>query len=897
MSGKKIPLTDRVSAVSAPLHKGRRRSRDLAKSGVDTGDKVQDFLAKSFDVLVEMLGFLGLKLTSYEFRRLRSKCIPLWLSWLPTDSDGSNRELLAIKLLKWKASAFYSVFVGNQLPDFPFGKKPDNCHAHLMVGGKVDRWIGTILRKGGDRSWVLAGSILLGWKRGCPRPGKDAVDAAVEKTFKELTDPKNLHSSWADECQNEEDFEEEVKGIKSLSSDQLSKLRMPTDQEVKEEIIRTVKELYSDAPDLDFSDVEPFVPSTSSNYINSREQLGAIGWLHSWIRDSLGAPDLKIAPIVKVPTAEEKVNQFLNRERKYDLDEANEHDSLDRKTYGLGVDKSRLYFQEFFDDVIKRSSTSDNRTPSVKLVGLAEAFKVRIISKGPPSLSTMLKPLQKWLWQTLRKNNVFRLIGEPVSAEFMTETLFRSKLGPFREDDEVFISADYAAATDNLKSAFSDLVADAICDTCPSVAGVREHFKSMLTRHFIEDADGNMADQTKGQLMGSIVSFPVLCILNATNCRIAYEMGVNKGYAPQGKRFLLKDLPLMINGDDAGMRANELTFVSWKYVSKIMGFSPSLGKTYVSTKMIQINSEQFLLDDNCGTFESRNHAGKKCKRALKFRSLPFINMGLLYGKVRSSAQGDEQDAKDVFTGAGSIGTRLWSLTEGLHEIIDVDHLKKRFMSVHEKLLEKCRVPWCIPEPLGGLGLPPIGKFPTFEDVRLGYFVLKEKHSMAKAPQALHDPSEWKMRALALRELDGVCQKNFIAKRFLTEGEGLEVEKVISFFSAMSAITATLPELYSSISQSRGLKQVTENSRILTKLRFSTRYLRSNCLPFVDVCSSLDEPVLKVNREDQDPVFIHLGPDHSRTSWRYLPERRTLAFDLFSFTRAIKEPHFNYPVSL
>jgi len=66
----------------------------------------------------------------------------------------------------------------------------------------------------------------------------------------------------------------------------------------------------------------------------------------------------------------------------------------------------------------------------VELVALAEALKVRVISKGPALTYFVLKPVQKFLLRQMKKFRCFKLVGETVTTTFL-ESVFKGTSGLF----------------------------------------------------------------------------------------------------------------------------------------------------------------------------------------------------------------------------------------------------------------------------------------------------------------------------------------------------------------------------------------------------------------------------------------------------------------------------------
>jgi hypothetical protein len=201
----------------------------------------------------------------------------------------------------------------------------------------------------------------------------------------------------------------------------------------------------------------------------------------------------------------------------------------------------------------------------VQVSPIYEPLKVRLITKGEPFLYSLLKPFQQIMWDCLRKCPMFRLIGEEVSDQVLRERLSipcpTERDLYLSEEPEIgtaealnkfcFASGDYSAATDNipleytiraletlfppytmsiLRKAIGQQVYEVPKGSCGPMLETREAISKLLGRQLDDRCDYFV--QRRGQLMGSPLSFPILCIINAAVYRFSVEM--------QGERFMLE---------------------------------------------------------------------------------------------------------------------------------------------------------------------------------------------------------------------------------------------------------------------------------------------------------------------------------------------------------------------
>jgi hypothetical protein len=121
--------------------------------------------------------------------------------------------------------------------------------------------------------------------------------------------------------------------------------------------------------------------------------------------------------------------------------------------------------------------------------------------------------------------------------------------------------------------------------------------------------------QLNGQLMGSVLSFPILCYANL----IAYWISLEEYL---GEKIDLLDLPVLVNGDDILFMADEGFYEIWKQRVSSIGFTLSVGKNYFSDKYCMVNSQLYkLLKDTSGMIVDATY-------------VPFLNCGLLTGQAK-----------------------------------------------------------------------------------------------------------------------------------------------------------------------------------------------------------------------------------------------------------------------
>lgn len=177
----------------------------------------------------------------------------------------------------------------------------------------------------------------------------------------------------------------------------------------------------------------------------------------------------------------------------------------------------------------------------------------------------VFKPLHKLLYDKLSKMK-WLLRGTPKKQSFLDAGF---KTGALTQ------SIDYSAATDNL----SVEVAEEIVTSLARLSCRPETWQRFLPhlRPLVDDTHL----LSRGQLMGSLLSFPLLCLQN----RIAF-LYATRGI--EGPRF-----PCLINGDDLVMQLPQWAYERFLSVLPQLGMSANLKKTMVSDKYLTINSTYF----------------------------------------------------------------------------------------------------------------------------------------------------------------------------------------------------------------------------------------------------------------------------------------------------------------
>lgn len=291
----------------------------------------------------------------------------------------------------------------------------------------------------------------------------------------------------------------------------------------------------------------------------------------------------------------------------------------------------------------QRDALCDYSTGSAAVKPIFEPLKIRMISAGDYKSNGLYSRLQKTLWQGLQRFPQFNLTGKSVECsdvEWIRSMTLNSRYSPI-SDFWLWVSGDYSAATDNLNQ-------DASKEACNALSGdpitqkvlVKGMMETTIDFNFMKELNGTDFDFSKfkminGQLMGSVFSFPILCLINIAVYRKVLEAYTKMVWA-------LKDLPVKCNGDDILFLSNPEFYELWCSTIKLVGFEKSVGKNYVSSDTAVINSTYF-----------------DARADRPVTKVPYLNMGWATGVMKCGGQMDRRsDDADEDYPIEKIGAQL-----------------------------------------------------------------------------------------------------------------------------------------------------------------------------------------------------------------------------------------------
>jgi hypothetical protein len=210
----------------------------------------------------------------------------------------------------------------------------------------------------------------------------------------------------------------------------------------------------------------------------------------------------------------------------------------------------------------------------VRVEPIREPLKVRTITAGMGE-TFCLKPFQHAMWKTLQHYPQFTLTHGTNRLEKGIERIFESS-----KDGEVWISGDYTAATDSVPLEASKALMEGILESIDHLPTKRWALKELSPHLLVYPKASGLAPvmQESGQLMGSLLSFPLLCLLNDCTAKMA---GLSRS-------------KYLINGDDILMRGQPEIYPKWKSIVSEVGLQLSIGKNYIHPRYGSINSQMVI---------------------------------------------------------------------------------------------------------------------------------------------------------------------------------------------------------------------------------------------------------------------------------------------------------------
>jgi len=204
--------------------------------------------------------------------------------------------------------------------------------------------------------------------------------------------------------------------------------------------------------------------------------------------------------------------------------------------------------------------------------------KLRVVTMQSARVKRVLTPVHNALYDHL--SSFGWLVRGDVKKEDFLAVL------EDRQEGEAIISGDYESATDKI---YLEAV-DVIVDELSKDEGMTEEERRVLRGSFqrlrwMNTCTGKIRPIRRGSMMGNLVSFPLLCLLNKACFDIASDIGRGSGANRVGR----------FNGDDCLFAGDRKFFSLWKEVTGTFGLCVNVEKTGYSNISADLNSQRFFL--------------------------------------------------------------------------------------------------------------------------------------------------------------------------------------------------------------------------------------------------------------------------------------------------------------
>jgi len=204
--------------------------------------------------------------------------------------------------------------------------------------------------------------------------------------------------------------------------------------------------------------------------------------------------------------------------------------------------------------------------------------KLRVVTMQSARVKRVLTPVHNALYDHLSS------FGWLVRGDVKKED-FLAVLSDRREG-EAIISGDYESATDKIYLEAVDVIVDElskdVCLTENERKVLRGSFQHLRWKN---TCTGAIKPIKRGSMMGNLVSFPLLCLLNKACFDIASDIGRGSGANRVGR----------FNGDDCLFAGDRKFFSLWKEVTATFGLCVNVEKTGYSNISADLNSQRFFL--------------------------------------------------------------------------------------------------------------------------------------------------------------------------------------------------------------------------------------------------------------------------------------------------------------
>nr|WAK77794.1 MAG: hypothetical protein [Botourmiaviridae sp.] len=221
------------------------------------------------------------------------------------------------------------------------------------------------------------------------------------------------------------------------------------------------------------------------------------------------------------------------------------------------------------------SSDKESLDDSLLRLGVAKTKgKSRVVTMQPARVKRILSPIHNSLYNHLSR------YGWLVRGDFTkedAETIIQD-----RKPGEQFVSGDYSSATNELHQDAVKTVVSAICDSPAVLPDEKRVLWSSFQRLRVKTGV-DVWDVNRGSMMGNLVSFPILCLIN----KACYDITCDIIHGPLSGR------KGKFNGDDCLFNGSKQFYDTWNTVTSTFGLKVNHEKTGVSDRWLELNSKSY----------------------------------------------------------------------------------------------------------------------------------------------------------------------------------------------------------------------------------------------------------------------------------------------------------------
>lgn len=474
--------------------------------------------------------------------------------------DSASTERLWCKRAKYLLSYPLALFLGNELPPAP------DCA--FSPTGFLRRWMRQRLISRNQKNVHLWYSWLQ-VKRSALPLSEDYVDGCYQDHFDLLSKPETDGHLFKTTSGFISDTEARDRTIAAI-------FKNPVFSTLLDSIAENLFEDSESFMDLENA-FQEHNPKGSACFTHTRSQGGQYEALLAMTSYTIGFSRLELSSMTDFPVVYGKYGVHYNRV----------------------IETFEPSGSEEWLDLLDRIPSSGVHSATIQAV--LEPLKCRVISKGPALEYYRMKPLQKKLHTLLRHMPAFRLIGQEFCGTMLIDLVNNTfakdndGIGSYIDRDSAkWLSVDYSAATDNLSWVYSSQILRRILSRLPdsymeeALSVLGPHDLHYPTTKVVEKSPGcytlgrtiqMKGRQVRGQLMGSILSFPILCLAN---------LGLYLAVTNRTDKRSLDSV--LINGDDMLYIGDQKLFNKHTLWGGFIGLEMSVGKAYHSSWYANVNS-------------------------------------------------------------------------------------------------------------------------------------------------------------------------------------------------------------------------------------------------------------------------------------------------------------------